>query len=693
MKITSTFFLVVLFLFLTADAIPQDNSVELRDAANGLVGTYPTIQAAYNAIPATLTQSYTIEILPAYTNALEVFPISLTSRIDAGPLKTVTIRPKAGNTGESIVGNASGVAIINFDDADYVILDGRPGGVGTNYDLVVENLATSGSNSFTINFINGAVNNTVMCIHSINHTQSTAGPRNIMFNTSATNITGNSNNTIASCKITGGRTGVASSGTTANPNVDNKVMDCEVVDFGYAGFWLLAGTVNFTIRQCSIYQTAGISSTLVFGIQTGSTTLGKIDISENKIYDLRTSSGSATNIRAISLVPARGCVQNIINNFISLMLNGTSISGYYGIQIAGTVPNECNILYNTIRIGGTHSAGGTSGAIVTAPIYKSGTNDTAVVNAYNNICVNERTGGSVLHAGMNIANANGHYAFDYNDYWATGAGNPIVSLAGVGFTDLATYKTAATPNEVHSNFMPVEFVSENDLHLTGASVANIGLLGIPITGISQDIDGQTRDPLYPYMGADEANIPVPVELLAFSYALEKNDVILSWSTATETNNKGFEVQRKSEGEWRTLSFIEGNKSTAAQSNYSYRDANLKSGTYSYRLKQVDYDGSFSYLELSSDVTVGLPDEFALSQNYPNPFNPSTTIEYSIKRGGEVTLRVYDVLGNEVATLVNEVQEPGYYTINFNAASLSSGVYIYTLESGEYNAMKKLLLLK
>ncbi|NLH61155.1 MAG: T9SS type A sorting domain-containing protein [Ignavibacteriales bacterium] len=195
------------------------------------------------------------------------------------------------------------------------------------------------------------------------------------------------------------------------------------------------------------------------------------------------------------------------------------------------------------------------------------------------------------------------------------------------------------------------------------------------------------------MGADEANVPVPVELLSFTYALDMNDVLLSWSTATETNNKGFEVQRRSAGEWTTIAFVDGNNSSASQSNYSYLDADLKSGTYSYRLKQVDYDGSFTYLELKSEVTIGVPDEYSLSQNYPNPFNPSTTIRYSIKTGGEVTLRVYDILGNEVATLVNEVQEPGYYTVNFNGANLSSGVYVYTLESGEFSGVKKLLLMK
>ena len=692
MKKIATLFLVVLFLFLTADILPQANSVELRDGTNALVGTYSTIQAAYNAIPATLTQSYVIEILPVYDNSLEVFPISFSSRIDAGPSKTITIRPKAGNTGESIVATPSNAPLINFDDADFVILDGRPGGVGSVVDFKVENLATSGTNSYTINFVNGATNNTVMFVHAVNHTQSTAGPRCLMFNTSATNISGNSNNTITNCKIEGGRSGVASSGTTANPNVDNVITDCEIFNFGYAGVWLLGATTNFTIQGCTIYQTAGISSTLVFGIQTSTTIFGKIDIIKNKIYDLQTSSSSATNIRAISLVPARNCVQNIVNNFISMTKSGTSISGYYGIQLAGTVPNECNIMYNTIRIGGTHTAGGTAGNIISARFYKSGTNDTAVVNAYNNICVNERTGGSVLHAGMYIANANGFYSFDHNDYWAVG-GNPIVHLSGVSFTDLPTYKIAAAPNESHSNFMNVEFVSDTDLHLTGASVGNVGLLGMPVPGIITDIDGQTRDPQYPYMGADEANVPVPVELLSFTYALDMNDVLLSWSTATETNNKGFEVQRRSAGEWTTIAFVDGNNSSASQSNYSYLDADLKSGTYSYRLKQVDYDGSFTYLELKSEVTIGVPDEYSLSQNYPNPFNPSTTIRYSIKTGGEVTLRVYDILGNEVATLVNEVQEPGYYTVNFNGANLSSGVYVYTLESGEFSGVKKLLLMK
>ena len=152
--------------------------------------------------------------------------------------------------------------------------------------------------------------------------------------------------------------------------------------------------------------------------------------------------------------------------------------------------------------------------------------------------------------------------------------------------------------------------------------------------------------------------PIPVELTSFTANYNGSAVTLNWTTATETNNKGFEVQRKigSQANWDNLDFVRGSGTTTTQHTYSYTDQNLSAGKYLYRLKQIDFDGSYSYSN-QVEVIIHLPETFSLSQNYPNPFNPTTKIRYELKERGRVDLKIYDVLGKEIADLVNKTQNP------------------------------------
>ena len=185
---------------------------------------------------------------------------------------------------------------------------------------------------------------------------------------------------------------------------------------------------------------------------------------------------------------------------------------------------------------------------------------------------------------------------------------------------------------------------------------------------------------------------VPVELTSFSANVSDGNVILNWTTATELNNSGFEVERKAGGEFQTIAFVLGNGTTTEQHNYSYADNNLNSGSYTYRLKQVDYDGTFAYSnEVNVEITT--PVKFELSQNYPNPFNPTTKINFSIPQNSEVTLTVFNVLGQKVKTLVQGFMEAGKHTINFDASGFNSGIYLYKLEAGNFSEVRKMTLLK
>lgn len=186
--------------------------------------------------------------------------------------------------------------------------------------------------------------------------------------------------------------------------------------------------------------------------------------------------------------------------------------------------------------------------------------------------------------------------------------------------------------------------------------------------------------------------PVPVELTSFMAKAQGKNVELSWTTATEKNNNGFEIERKSGNSWMKVGFVKGNGTMSEVSSYSFVDKNVSvNGKVVYRLKQVDYNGAYSY---SSEVEVNLlPGEFALKQNYPNPFNPSTTISYVLPKDTKVVLSVYSINGELVQTLVNEFQTAGEHSVNFNAAGLASGTYIYRLSTPEQSFVNKMSLIK
>ncbi|MGE5860105.1 MAG: YCF48-related protein [Ignavibacteria bacterium] len=186
--------------------------------------------------------------------------------------------------------------------------------------------------------------------------------------------------------------------------------------------------------------------------------------------------------------------------------------------------------------------------------------------------------------------------------------------------------------------------------------------------------------------------PVPVELYSFEALNQDGEIMLSWITATEINNKGFEIERNSADEWMNIGFVQGKGTTTLSQSYSFSDKNIIPGNYFYRLKQINYDGSFEYSK-TLNVRITPQFSFKLEQNYPNPFNPSTTINFSVQKNVLVSLIVYDALGSEVATLVNEEKPAGDYLVNFNASGISSGTYFFVLKAGDFINAKKMLLIK
>lgn len=190
-------------------------------------------------------------------------------------------------------------------------------------------------------------------------------------------------------------------------------------------------------------------------------------------------------------------------------------------------------------------------------------------------------------------------------------------------------------------------------------------------------------------------LPVPVELTSFTVNTAKNGIVLNWSTASEINNLGFEVERSNNGQnFYRIGFVEGMGTSTETHNYSFVNEIEYSGqkTLYYRLKQVDFNGRSEYTEIIS-VEFDIPTVFALSQNYPNPFNPSTKITFAVPEKSPVLIKIYDLTGQEVKTLVNEVKDAGTYDISFDASGLSSGVYLYQMRAGSFSSVKKMSILK
>ncbi len=263
------------------------------------------------------------------------------------------------------------------------------------------------------------------------------------------------------------------------------------------------------------------------------------------------------------------------------------------------------------------------------------------------------------------------YFTDANNGWVSGLDGNVLYTSDGG--NNWSVQTSGTTSDLNSIF----FFN----NLTGWAAGNNGT-------ILKTINGGT-----------------PVELVLFTAIANANEIILNWTTATEINNQGFEIERKTASEdWQKISFIEGHGTTTETQHYSFTDNDVSSGTYQYRLMQMDYGGSFEYSNII-EVEVALSNKFSLSQNYPNPFNPVTKIKYSIPQNvrretGNINLKIYDVLGREIATLVNEEKPAGEYEIGFSGTNLPSGIYFYQLKvypanggAGEFTETKKMILLK
>ncbi|GMU95605.1 FG-GAP-like repeat-containing protein [Ignavibacterium album] len=288
--------------------------------------------------------------------------------------------------------------------------------------------------------------------------------------------------------------------------------------------------------------------------------------------------------------------------------------------------------------------------------------------------------------------------------WTSNSVNPSAQelitgdLDNDGYPELAVVHFGTKRVEVFKNRNGILDTDPTWTYIAGSSATSISFGDLNGDGYLDLAVGTARTPVVVFLNQSSV---IPVELSSFTSIVDVNNVELKWTTSSENNNRGFEIQRAvslsnaKSLSWEIVGFVNGSGTTAEPQNYSFVDRSLNSGKYVYRLKQIDLDGSYKYSD-ELEVTIESPDKFVLEQNYPNPFNPTTVIQYQIMSRQFVTMKVYDVLGNEVKTLVNEFKEPGTYKVEFNLGqtiSLPSGIYIYKLSSGSFVSSKKMIYLK
>jgi hypothetical protein len=265
--------------------------------------------------------------------------------------------------------------------------------------------------------------------------------------------------------------------------------------------------------------------------------------------------------------------------------------------------------------------------------------------------------------------------------------------AGIWQADATSSNTSALPTGLVNGTSAIALNEIDNAYYSGGTNSDLNILRTLIG----DNSNWTGDDTNPFDFSSVIPNPLPVELSSFSAIVMDNAVKLNWRTETEVSNYGFEIERsqtssvKSQMEWTKIGFVAGNGNSNSPKDYTFTD-NVLDGKYSYRLKQIDTDGQFEYSKVI-EVDLGSPTKFELSQNYPNPFNPVTTIKFFVPQSGNVKLTVYNLLGEQIAEPVNGFKEAGIHTINFNAAELNSGVYVYKIEANGFLQSRKMIFLK
>ncbi len=705
---------------------------------------YASLQAACDAInKGTITGDVTFYFTSDLT---ETDGIGLA--FDPGSFK-VTFKPLAGKTikitfngqaddnsgpsGAFVIGitNDNNIAWSDIKPTKNIIIDGSNSVNGTTRDLTFESATTSYRNSIPI-VITGSATNITIKNCKIYHKSQTdnLSASGVNFNCALYVRAKNNNNvdyvpsnlTIENNHISGdwpltvrrksglvfGYSGVA----TANPITGCVVKNNLIEGKNNAIVLDLVKDIDIYGNELKVNQdiVAGLQNSGILANNVAAT--GKVNIYSNKFSKISSANSADTTKPGNAGIRILSAGDYTIYNNMITGFNVTDSVKSSGLFLSAVEVNKAEavvkLYHNSIYMNNPGFMAGMSN-------YRGLNILAGSVTYKNNILASTDKLKSYGKGVMVFWNSAAPLQADYNIYWIDNFAffatmDFAVKVNGASWIYMGAigewWGTSSDGFEDHSEQKNPDFVSATDLHLklNGSAIANAYFKGTPITGIITDIDGEYRSTI-PYIGADEDpahyfGSPLPVELSVFTAQQIGGKVILNWSTVTETNNRGFEIQRKSSDDWMTIGFVKGNGTTASQQSYSYEDSyqNMNSGAVTYRLKQIDMDGTASYSK-SVEVSINsLPASYALNQNYPNPFNPSTKISFTLPVKSIVEIKVFDVTGKEINIITSKNYEGGSHSVDFNASGLASGMYIYKISAAgidgtRFTNSKKMLILK
>ncbi|MBI3194579.1 MAG: hypothetical protein HYZ34_08970, partial [Ignavibacteriae bacterium] len=555
----------------------------VREPMSPNAGVYPTITAAIADLNDRGIDAAVRFLLLDAAYPSETYPITINAVSGTSAINTVTLMP---NPSVAVtVSGSSTTQLFKFNGVSYFTINGVNVGGSS---LMISNTSTSGS---AVQFINGSSDNTITKTTLKGVSTSTS---NGVVHFSTAGATGNNNNRIDTCMITSGATravyGIFGSGTSLTPNTGNTISNNSIVDFGAssgtsAGMYLSAGMVNTSILNNSIYQTSGASGTTVYGIAMYN--VNGTFVSKNQIYGL-TSTGTSPTIAGMYYFGASGATitQTVENNFISLDATTTKPDATLrGIDVFPYSGNTINIYFNSIFIGGTGVATGTTAAIAKR--------DACNIEMKNNIVVNARTGGTGKHYAIYVSNTTGTLGFNYNDYFASGTNGVLGYWGTSDQTTLAAWRTASSQDANSINNDPL-YTSGSNLHINNSPgiFSPVGNAGITIGGITSDIDNEMRTAT-PDMGADEFPFPAPgsFTLISPTGASEPVVVNLVWNPAFGATR--YDVYIGTDNPPMTL--VANN---VADTQYTFSGS--PSTTYNWNVYAENSDSSFGSRTISSN---------------------------------------------------------------------------------------------
>jgi hypothetical protein len=508
-----------------------------------------------------------------------------------------------------------------------------------------------------------------------------------------------SNNTIANITSTGNTTAVGCNGiriTSANTNYPLNVSNNIIRNFAATNPTVstttpsMAGIVsvyagiqhNISGNIIADISNNGNAATSVIGINISNTSAAG-SISRNTIYGLNNMSATAT-AQVVGIHLDADLAFTVVNNMVALGYNVDSLAILSGIMDKSTAINN-QYYYNTVKISGSPL----SPSATLSHAFRRTTQAASIIR--NNIFNNSRTAGTAHYAIANVFTTPSTGWVANNNIFSSANVNQM-GIWNAAESNLAGWKTNSLFDS-NSVVYTVNVVSTTDLHVAGSSIGNAIMAGRPIAGFTTDFDGQTRSATFPYIGADENTAPVPVKLLQFDAKIVRNDVLLTWTTASENNNYGFEVERSSDGiTFESTGFVKGAGNSDTKIGYTLTDADafakVSSTVLYYRLKQIDHDGTSA---LSKIVSVSQENATTASFTvFPNPIADVCSVSFTATNAASIPVIITDIQGRVVLSQ-NLTAVKGYNVISLeHVQKLHGGAYFIKMTINGETHVTKLL---